>query len=102
MIAIINCMAMICPPLVTVRAGWLQPRWAPGVGTNAPPGMRWTAPTAPGTPSRTEKGARRLRRGTFEAGPCKNGSQQTMVGPIITWRHLRYRRDAMGRGMVTA
>lgn len=41
-------------------------------------------------------------RHPFEAGPCKNGSQQTMVDPIITWGHLRYRRDAMERGMVTA
>ena len=60
-------------------------------------------PTAPGSLSRTEMGsALAASRHLFEAGPCKNGSQQTMVGPIITWRHLRYRRDAMGRGMVTA
>ena len=75
------------------------------------PGRRHQRPTgyAMGSPhgarhplSRGEGSALAAPRHPFEAGPCKNGSQQTMVGPIITWGHLRYRRDAMERGMVTA
>ena len=39
---------------------------------------------------------------SFEAGPCRDGSQWTMVGLIVTWRRLRHGRGAMGPRMVAA
>ena len=65
MIAVINCRAIVCPPLTTVHAGWVRPRWARAPapkprqardGQTSPQPPRWSRSDAPAPPRTASHG----------------------------------------------